>query len=122
MIRQALRPDYYKPTTPGTFNGHVEDTLLGPRHITHCLNQIRQSIMCHGDITPYVWQWNETLGYNQNMISTPHTCKNFDKIRDWARPENHGGSVEVGFDFKSREINDPLDPKTWVDSYTEVMN
>jgi hypothetical protein len=106
MIRQALRPDHYKPSTPGTFNGHVEDTLLGPRHITHCLNQIRQSIMCHGDITPYVWQWNETLGYNQNMILTPH----------------HGGSVEVGFDYKSREINDPLDPKTWVDSYTEVMN
>lgn len=78
--------------------------------------------MCHGDITPYVWQWNETLGYNQNMISTPHPCRNFDKIRDWARPENHGGSVEVGVDFKSREINDPLDPKTWSDSYTEKMN
>ena len=118
MIRQALSPDYYQPNTPNIINGHTEDGLLGPYHIKHCINQIRQAIMCYGDITPYVWQWNETYNTNQNLINTPHTCRNFDKIRDWARPENHGGSPELGFDFKGREFNDPLDPRTWRDGYS----
>jgi hypothetical protein len=112
MIRQALDPENYKPTDK------VEESLYSRRHLTHCVNQIRQAIMCFGDVTPYVWQWNDTLKLNQNKLKTPHTCRNFEKIRDWARPENHGGSIEVGFDFYSREMNDPLDPRTWVNGYS----
>jgi hypothetical protein len=112
MIRQALSPDYYN------ISSEADEHLLGKAHQRRCLDQIRQSIMCHADITPYVWKWNETLGYNQNLITTPHTCRNFDVIRDWARPENYGGSVEFGFDYNGREMNDPLDQRTWIDGYS----
>ena len=74
--------------------------------------------MCAADVTPYIWTWNETLQTLQNRISTPHTCRNFDKILEWASPDNHGGDVAVGFDFKFRELNDPLDPTSWVDGYS----
>ena len=79
---------------------------------------IRQAIMCAGDITPYTWKWNEEHQILQNVVSTPHTCRNFDKIREWASPENYGGNVTLGFDFKYREMNDPLDPDTWIDGYS----
>jgi hypothetical protein len=107
-----MSPDYYKPMN------EADERLNSPTHLKHCFNQIRQGLMCHGDITPYVWQWNETTKSNQNLISTPHTCRDFDKIRDWSRPQNHGGSVEAGFDFLGREWNDPLDPRTWINGYS----
>jgi hypothetical protein len=110
MIRKALRPDYYKPYVPGKDG---EDLLFGYHHVTHCIDIIRQAIMCSADVTPYTWTWNETIQLHANRISTPHTCRNFDKIRDWAR--EHNG--DLYFDGAYRELNDPLDPETWVNGY-----
>jgi hypothetical protein len=112
MIRKSLRPDYYPPYTPGKDGG--EDLLFGHRHIGHCVEVIRQALMCSADVTPYTWEWNEKLQLHANKITTPHTCRNFDKIRDWA-VENNG---DVSFDATYRELNDPLNPDTWVNGYT----
>jgi Mycotoxin biosynthesis protein UstYa len=117
MIRQSVRPDYYKGVAPGMVNGHEEDLLFGPRHVAHCIESIRQALMCHVDVTPYTWVWNNETQIMKNVFATPHTCRNFDKIRDWASPERNGGRLEAGFDVKYREMNDPLDPETWVDGY-----
>ena len=84
MIRQTLRPDYYTPSIPQVINGHEEDGLYGPRHMGHCIEQLRQAIMCHSDVTPYTWVWDEKEKHLRNENVTPHTCRNFDKIRDWA--------------------------------------
>jgi hypothetical protein len=119
MIRQSLRPDYYEPSVPQIINGHEEDGLYGPRHTSHCIEIIRQGITCAGDITPYTWIWDEKEEQLRNRIDTPHTCRNFDKIREWASPENYGGEF-ANFDLSSgfRELNDPLDPLTWVNGYS----
>ena len=50
MVRKATRPDYY---TPDILEGDTEDRLIGPRHITHCIDAIRQSLMCASDISVY---------------------------------------------------------------------
>lgn len=118
MIRQSLRPDYYKPDAPGMVNGHQEDHLFGPRHIGHCVETIRQALMCQVDVTPYTWSWNVEAQHMENILTTPHTCRNFEKIRDWASLENNGGNPEDGFDGAYREMNDPLDPTSWVDGYS----
>ncbi|CAG8971744.1 hypothetical protein HYALB_00007224 [Hymenoscyphus albidus] len=117
MIRKSTRPDYYKGFAPGIVNSHTEDLLFGPEHVSHCIESIRQAIMCHVDVTPYTWIWNSTSGHMQNVFATPHTCRNFDAIRDWARPENNGGNVSAGFDGLYREMNDPLDKSTWINGY-----
>lgn len=118
MIRQSSRPDYYKGIAPGMVNGHTEDLLFGPQHVAHCIETIRQALMCHVDVTPYTWVWNENAQSMENVYATPHTCRNFDRIRDWASPDKNGARVEDGFDAKYREVNDPLDPKTWVNGYS----
>lgn len=117
MIRQTLRPDYYKPEVPSIIDGHEEDGLYGPSHMNHCVETLRQAIMCASDVTPYTWEWVDEKQHLRNRIKTPHTCRNFDKIREWASVRNHGGDFEVGFDNTFRELNDPLDPETWVDGY-----
>lgn len=106
MVRKATRPDYY-----GVHGD--EDTLLGPSHIAHCIDAIRQSLMCASDITPYTWQWDEKLQLHANQVKNPHVCRNFDDLRDWAV----ANTEQIYPDFFFREMNDPLDPSTWVDGY-----
>ncbi|RFU25150.1 hypothetical protein B7463_g11184, partial [Scytalidium lignicola] len=112
MIRQSTHPEYYKGAVPGVIDGNKEDLLFGPHHVAHCIESIRQALMCHVDVTPATWIWNEDAKVMQNVYATPHTCRNFDKIRDWASVGKYGANVEAGFDFEYREMNDPLDPKT----------
>lgn len=111
MIRKALSPDYYPQVTPGQDG---EDELLGFHHINHCVDAIRQSLMCTVDLTPLVWQWSDERQMLVEKATVVHTCRNFDRIRDWASEQmmmNHG------FDVTHREMNDPLDPVTWEGDY-----
>ena len=66
------------------------------KHLNHCLNALRQAIMCHSDVSVLVWQWfdpsedlpdpfGELRPYNVPYTNIPHTCRNFDKISEWAR-------------------------------------
>ncbi|EME47022.1 hypothetical protein DOTSEDRAFT_50523 [Dothistroma septosporum NZE10] len=53
-------------------------------HIDHCLNSLRQSVQCHGDLTPIPLRWWDSLGRPFTDSDQIHTCRNFTKIRDWA--------------------------------------
>jgi hypothetical protein len=110
MVRKALRPDYYKTSMPGP-DGEAE--LLGVHHINHCIDAIRQSLMCSADVSTLAWQWSEERNMHMEKGTILHTCRDFNKIRDWA--EEH--RVKTRFDPTFTEMNDPLDPATWVDGY-----
>ena len=110
MVRKATRPDYYHPEIK---EGQTEDLLLGRRHVAHCIDAIRQSLMCSSDITAYTWTWDDELGSHKNNVKNPHTCRNFDDLRDWAGINTN----QMSFDFEYRVPNDPLDPSTWIDGY-----
>ncbi|PTB48341.1 hypothetical protein M431DRAFT_100297 [Trichoderma harzianum CBS 226.95] len=61
---------------------------INPWHIGHCLESLRQSIMCHADITPAVWHWDYSVANpvrNKPWLTVLHTCRDFDRIRDWAK-------------------------------------
>ncbi|KAK4494436.1 hypothetical protein PRZ48_014734 [Zasmidium cellare] len=67
--------------------GHED---LNAEHLNHCINSLRQSIMCHGDISPVVWHWNDKLKdgrepFNRGFLSVTHTCRDFEKLRQWGR-------------------------------------
>ncbi|KAJ7840997.1 hypothetical protein B0H13DRAFT_1731986 [Mycena leptocephala] len=87
-IRKALDPMYY-PEWDTTKVQYARD------HISHCVEWIRSSIMCHSDISVVVWQWDARANYTMPRTNVPHTCRNFDAIQEWAR-EN---SLEGDFDF-----------------------
>jgi hypothetical protein len=54
-------------------------------HLTHCIDAIRQSLMCSSDISPLVWQWNNFIKRVRPQTGIVHTCRKFDKISDWAK-------------------------------------
>ena len=61
-----------------------EDGLLGHKHMGHCIDQIRQSLMCSSDITPLVFKWVEEKQEVKESAAVVHSCRNFDLIREWA--------------------------------------
>jgi len=82
MIRKALNPGYYDGTyNLTTMDGHS----VNSHHLDHCVDSIRQSLTCMPDVSPIVWQWVEK-DKTVELVSSDivHTCRNFDKIRDWA--------------------------------------
>lgn len=80
MIRKRLDPDYY-----------VNDTQI---HTAHCLDQLRQALMCSADTATIPWAWSKSQGRTIADARTTHTCRDFEAIREWAR----GRRVEGGFD------------------------
>lgn len=50
-------------------------------HIDHCVEQLRQAILCHGDLTPLtltpIWNRNSRILLKLGQTEYLHTC------RDW---------------------------------------
>lgn len=106
MIRRRLYPSYYKFNDTGPDG---EDDLLGLSHIDHCVDSIRQSLMCHADVTPVIYTWSDTSKRYVAKTHVPHVCRNFDAVSAWASER----TLEEKIDMTVRQPNDPLDSSTW---------
>jgi hypothetical protein len=73
---EHFRKEYGKPGDPKT-------ELALYKHLEHCIEGLRQSIMCSSDISPIVWKWtgNETLP-SGNIV---HTCRDWKRVHDWGK-------------------------------------
>jgi hypothetical protein len=91
MIRQTLRPDYYNVTR-------------GLGHSDHCIDSIRQSLMCSADVTPIVWAWDEKSHRSSHRTDTLHSCRNFEKIQEWAKDNQVDGEL-----VENVRVEDDLD-------------
>lgn len=83
-----LSKTLYNGSTAQQYHHHEElpDSLVGPdwktAHLEHCLDRLRQAIMCHGDLTPSPLYRFE--GYPVALgKSGKHTCRKFEPIRQW---------------------------------------
>jgi len=84
LLRQSLswNYDYYHALGKGAFKN--DDHILRV-HVTHCLDIIRQQLMCTVDVgvLGQVWLYpNEPRAYVD--FNTRHMCRNFEAIRQWA--------------------------------------
>jgi hypothetical protein len=76
ILRKRLYPDIYPPDNRG------ED---GIDHMEHCVESIRQSLQCFSDVSTLYWEWSEKTQRMLGNTKTTHTCRNFEKIQDWAK-------------------------------------
>lgn len=83
-MRQSLyyNYDYYKAQGRGAF---VNSDLVVRLHVSHCLDILRQQLMCSADtgVLGQVW-WNQTNPQAFVDFNTKHQCKNYEDIRQWA--------------------------------------
>ncbi|KAH8822119.1 hypothetical protein DL96DRAFT_1819696 [Flagelloscypha sp. PMI_526] len=91
-IRKTLNPERY-----------VGDMGLEEEHIRHCIDSIRQSLMCTSDVSAIVWQWNEQVQLVQGRTDMAHSCRNFEKLQKWT----HERRLSKNIDFKLK-LDDEL--------------
>ena len=58
---------------------------MGFDHLEHCIDALRQSLMCSSDITPLPWTWVEADHRAKEVAEVAHSCRNFEDIRQWAK-------------------------------------
>lgn len=109
-IRKALHPDHYSSANtsqilpdiriPPDANADAHKPGPGPlpqipfNHIAHCINSIRESLMCSADITPVVWHWDERVHKAFPAFDVVHECRDYEGIKAWTL----GHHLEGGFD------------------------
>ncbi|KAK6969383.1 hypothetical protein R3P38DRAFT_3243499 [Favolaschia claudopus] len=96
MIRMALDPEYYP-------EWNIKLVQRSREHVSHCVDWLRESIMCHVDISVIVWQWNDRVKQSTPKARIPHVCRKFEPIWEWGR-EN---AMRVDYNFTVR-IEDGL--------------
>lgn len=84
---------FYYPETYPIKAEHTEAIAL---HRGHCIDQIRQYVMCAGDMTPYGMRWFPNPGRYYADSDVTHTCRDFGKLQDWTANRYHaGGEVHI---------------------------
>ncbi|KAH7919152.1 hypothetical protein BV22DRAFT_1041177 [Leucogyrophana mollusca] len=79
MLRKVTWGEHYKHSdhsfddTPEAFRTHVD----------HCIEMIRQNIMCRGDVTMITYDWVKGSKDPFPNFNVRHQCRNFDKVLDW---------------------------------------
>ena len=84
-VREYLHQDYYKVKEP------PESRIL---HVDHCIDTLRQTLMCHGDIALHTFDWIPDYRRPWPNFNVVHECRNFDAIYDWA--EKHSVPTLAG--------------------------
>lgn len=74
--RKALYPAYYtSPNLPAVERAHVG----------HCLDLLRQVLMCHGDVALHTYRWRDDVPAPWPTMQTTHQCKKWERIVAWSR-------------------------------------
>ena len=59
-------------------------SLMSHKHLDHCTDQLRQALMCNADLSTVWLQWEPGAQRNRAVVASTHTCRNFEKIQQWA--------------------------------------
>lgn len=52
--------------------------------LDHCLEILRQGVMCRGDISLVTFVWSPQKRIPLADFTRPHECVNFDALNDWS--------------------------------------
>ncbi|KAF7794187.1 hypothetical protein EIP86_005319 [Pleurotus ostreatoroseus] len=83
VLRKIIHRDYYADPITGDI-GEIPQKDVA-EHTGHCLNMLRQVIMCHADISPIVWHWSERDNEAMAVMNVAHSCRNWESIESWAK-------------------------------------
>ncbi|KAG1724443.1 uncharacterized protein EDB91DRAFT_1062841, partial [Suillus paluster] len=78
MLRKVTWGDHYGPSG----NDVHESPEYFRIHLDHCIELLRQNILCHSDVVTISYDW-ERSGAFPPSFNVRHQCKDFEKILDW---------------------------------------
>ncbi|KAJ8067837.1 hypothetical protein OCU04_003431 [Sclerotinia nivalis] len=74
FIREVFYAEYYPDAQGPTTKLHVD----------HCIDDIRQALMCHADTSITTFNWEEGIRRPMPDFAGWHTCNNWQVLDDWA--------------------------------------
>ncbi|KAK8049249.1 hypothetical protein PG994_010979 [Apiospora phragmitis] len=80
LMRQANHKSHYAPL--GGDTAAPKHDLHN--HIDHCIDALRQFVMCQGDVNVFAFRFPFNDGDPWPDYTTPHVCRNYEGIRQWA--------------------------------------
>ena len=83
LLRKQLYPDRYGADRGMTPEGKREYWI----HLEHCVDNLRQTIMCYSDISTIPWKFHERVGAEFPDAHTTHVCRDFDRLTEWMLDE-----------------------------------
>jgi Mycotoxin biosynthesis protein UstYa len=83
-IRKSYYSDYYHDPNPLTDQ---------QEHFDHCIDLLRQVIMCHGDLALHTYEWKDDYRWPWPSMQTEHQCRNWDQLMAWSK-EHHVPSLQ----------------------------
>ena len=85
----------------------VNEYILTKYKTDHCIDYLRQTIMCHGEVTPITFEFIPEIHGLIAHHSTQHQCRDFEKIYNWAALRQvdgvHAGGNHVNVELKHPE-------------------
>ncbi|KAK0625825.1 hypothetical protein B0T14DRAFT_405338, partial [Immersiella caudata] len=80
LLRKYSYLDYYrvKPDEAAFFNA---PTLRV--HVDHCIEMLRQVLMCSADLHLIVYDWVEQVHYPWPDFGTDHMCRDYEQVHNW---------------------------------------
>jgi hypothetical protein len=78
--------------TPDDKYNLLETNQSRTKHLSHCIDYLRQVLMCHGDLTP-ITLYPEATRNPPYMpdFAIKHTCRNWDSIYAFAKMGDRSG-------------------------------
>ncbi|KAK1850329.1 hypothetical protein CCHR01_07038 [Colletotrichum chrysophilum] len=98
-----LHDQFWHLNAAVTASHKLDDFPQRVNHTDHCIDYLRQVIMCHGNITPITFEWIPDIDGYIAHHSTAHMCRNFDAIFDWATVRNTTG-LETDGEHQNKEL------------------
>ncbi|KAI1323299.1 hypothetical protein F5Y16DRAFT_403601 [Xylariaceae sp. FL0255] len=99
-LRKTIWPEYYG-TLEERYNVSRE---LATMHQDHCVEALREAIMCGGDITPHSWQYVPGTDHITAKGVGQHSCRDFDAIKKWAIENSMSGNwAPVGLEGQFKD-------------------
>ncbi|KAJ4398918.1 hypothetical protein N0V85_006163 [Neurospora sp. IMI 360204] len=98
LIRKHFYPDRYGGDRDMTEQQRKEYWI----HLEHCIDNLRQAIMCCSDISTIPWIYMERVHANFPSAKTTHICQDFDKLTEWMlHPDRHFPQEEYQLRLKA---------------------
>ncbi|KAH8690937.1 hypothetical protein BGW36DRAFT_306505 [Talaromyces proteolyticus] len=90
-LRKFAFPDYPWDTWGEKSEHSLHD------HTDHCIEYLRQTIMCNANVNTISWRWNATAKAAMPDVRISQSCRDFSKIYDWAASHAAGGKILPSF-------------------------
>lgn len=98
MLRKCAYRDAYPSCPDASGSLHIRMIALSKHcdlddmadmvqpHLVHCVDVLRQAIMCHGDTNILTWDFEPGhMGKPVANGTVMHSCRNFDTIYEWTK-------------------------------------